>query len=54
VDETVAHARDFAPVDFGMGGLYGCRDLTRRLAQNLQGSNGRVLMEPARKEGGVV
>jgi hypothetical protein len=54
VDETVAHARDFAPGDFGMGGLYACRDLARRLAQNLQRSNGRVLMEPARKEGGFV
>jgi len=36
VDETVAHARDFAPRNLRMGGLRGGGHLTRRLADNLE------------------
>jgi hypothetical protein len=36
VDETVAHACDFAPRNFRVRGLRGARHLTRGLADNLQ------------------
>jgi hypothetical protein len=36
VDEPMAHARDFAPGNFGMGRLRGGRNLARRLAENFQ------------------
>src|SRR5208337_3022919 len=54
VDKTVAHARDFAPRDFRMGSS-GCRrELSRRLAENFQRSNSRILVQPARKKSGLV
>jgi hypothetical protein len=50
VDEAVAHARDLAPGNFRMRGLRDGGNLARRLAENLQCSNGRVLVQPARKK----
>jgi hypothetical protein len=54
VDKAVAHPGDFPPGDFRMGGLRGGRDLARRLAENLQRSNGCILVQPTRKESALI
>jgi len=54
VDEAVAHAGDVAPGNAGEGALCGGGDLAGRLADDLQRSNDRILMETTREEGCLV
>jgi hypothetical protein len=49
VDETMPHGRDVTPGNFVMGGLGRSRNLARRLADHLQGTDRCVLVQPAAK-----